>query len=108
MSDDFDPGDVHSHGEQPKRGEWTAKLLQEVMRSFYQDYEAILFNQEARANHNTVITVIESRRWSVRQVLLDDLGDRLWYINGEIDLTDQETPEGALITLLEINSHGIS
>jgi superfamily II RNA helicase len=86
---------------------WTADLVADAIRPFYNDYEAILFNGEARANHNTVVTVDAPRKWSVRQVLLDDQGDRLWYLQGEIDLVDQETPEGPLVTLLSIRSHGV-
>ena len=81
--------------------------MNESLLPFYQDYEQILFNQEARANHNTIITVIGPRHWSVRQVLLDEQGDRLWYVDGEVDLFEQDTPEGALVTLLEITAHSV-
>ena len=82
-------------------------IQQKAIKPFYEDYEIILFNSEARANHNTIITVEGERHWSVRQVLLDEQGDRLWYLKGEINLMDQETPEGALVTLLEISAHGV-
>ena len=88
-------------------GMWTAASVAEAIRPFYDEYEALLFNGEARANHNTVVTVEAPRRWSVRQVLLDDQGDRLWYLQGEIDLIDQDTPEGPLVTLLAIKAHGV-
>lgn len=98
---------VNSGGEwSPAIGAWTAQQVERAVAPFYDDYEAILFNGEARANHNTVVTVEEPRRWSVRQVLVDDLGDRLWYLQGEINLIDQDTPEGALVTLTAIRAHG--
>lgn len=108
--DEYDPEEV---GERPSDeeldalpgGTWTAEMVAEAIRPFYEEYEALLFNGEARANHNTVVTLEEPRRWSVRQVLLDDQGDRLWYLQGEIDLVDQDTPEGALVTLLAIRAH---
>ena len=108
--DEYDPEEV---GERPSdeeldalpRGAWTAEMVAEAIRPFYGEYETLLFNGEARANHNTVVTLEEPRRWSVRQVLLDDQGDRLWYLQGEIDLVDQDTPEGALVTLLAIRAH---
>jgi superfamily II RNA helicase len=86
---------------------WTADLIADQMRPFYDEYEAILFNGEARANHNTVITVEAPRKWSVHQVLLDDQADRLWYLQGEINLIDQETPEGPLVRLIAIRAHGL-
>ena len=86
-------------------GDWNDRLIAEAINPFYHEYEAILFNGEARANHNTVITLEKERCWSVRQVLLDDQGDRLWYLQGEVNLVDQETPEGPLVTLLSIQAH---
>ena len=62
-----------------------------------------MFNQEARANHNTLITPNGSRRWTIRHTLLDDQNDRLWYVYGEIDLYEQETPEGPLMSLVRID-----
>ena len=104
---DFNPEETTIPSEELTTGQWTATKISETMHPFFTDYEALLFNQEARANHNTIITVLGKRHWSVRQVLLDDQGDRLWYLNGEVNLTDEETPEGALVTLLEISAHGL-
>lgn len=88
-------------------GIWDEKSVAEAIAPFYSEYETLLFNGEARANHNTVITVEGPRCWSVRQVLLDDQGDRLWYLQGEVNLVDQETPEGPLVTLIAIKSHSV-
>lgn len=107
LPSDFNPEEPTLQSESLNVGQWTATLISESISPFYEEYEALLFNQEARANHNTVITVLGPRHWSIRQVLLDDQGDRLWYLNGEINLVDQDTPEGALVTLLEIAAHGL-
>ena len=106
LPEDYDP-ESPSESQIQEKGVWSSQVLSTKLAPFYQDYEEILFNQEARANHNTVITVLGPRRWSVRQVLLDEQGDRLWYVEGEVDLFEQDTPEGALVTLLDINAHGV-
>lgn len=106
LPENFDP-ELSSEELNFQNGEWTPQALSEALAPFYKEYEEILFNQEARANHNTVITVIGPRHWSVRQILLDEQGDRLWYIDGEIDLFEQDTPEGALVKLLQITAHGM-
>ena len=107
LPDEFDSASGQAAGGDTRtEGAWTADQIAQAIRPFYDDYEAILFNGDARANHNTVITVAETRLWSIRQVLLDDQGDRLWYLQGEVDLIDQETPEGPLVTLLAIKAHG--
>ena len=93
------------HSWEPERGAWTTQQISEAIRPFYDDYEAILFNGEARANHNTVVTLEGPRHWAVRQILIDDQGDRSWYVQGEINLIDQETPAGPLVTLTAIRSH---
>ena len=81
---------------------WSSIDLEEALAPFYNEYEEILFNAEARANHNTVITPNGPRKWTVRHTLLDDQLDRLWYVYGEIDLNQQETPEGPLVSLIRI------
>ena len=106
LPEDFDV-ESSNETELQEKGTWNSQILSEKLIPFYKEYEEILFNQEARANHNTVITVLGPRHWSVRQVLLDEQGDRLWYVEGEVDLFEQDTPEGALVTLLDINAHGM-
>ena len=81
---------------------WSEQQIAEAIKPFYSDYDEIMFNQEARANHHILITPEEPRYWTIRQTLIDEQNDRSWYVLGTVDLRDQETPEGALVTLVEI------
>lgn len=78
---------------------WTSESLEENLAPFYEEYEQIMFNREARANHHTIITPKAPRLWSVKQILLDENSDRLYCLEGIVDIRGQETPEGALISL---------
>jgi superfamily II RNA helicase len=86
---------------------WDGPSLKAAFKPFYEEYEELLFNREARANHNTLITPLGSRLWRVRQVLLDDQEERSWALEGVIDLRDQETPEGDLFTLVRVDDGSI-
>ena len=106
LPEDFDPHSEETQAlpaEDVPRGLWTSSMIESAIRPFYDEYEEILFTTEARANHNTLITPEGPRHWTVRQTLLDNQEDRLWYITGEIDLRDLETPQGPLITLTAID-----
>jgi len=98
----FDPDEAPADAPLPS-GAWTARALEGALRPYYEEFEELLFTQEARANHNTVITPDGPRRWQVRQVLLDERGERAWALEGVVDLQNQETPEGELFTLLRVS-----
>ena len=83
---------------------WSSAGLREALLPFYDEYEAILFNHRARAPHHTLITPEGPRHWTVRQVILDDEGDNMWYLLGEVDLRGVETPDGPLVSLLRIET----
>jgi len=87
---------------------WSAEALKEAFKPFYAEYEELLFNRDARANHHTVITPSGPRLWQVKQVLLDDQGDRSWRLEGVIDLREQETPEGELFSLTLISDGSLT
>lgn len=87
---------------------WSAEALKEAFTSFYDEYDELLFNRDARANHHSVITPLGPRFWQVRQTLLDDQGELSWRLEGVIDLRDQETPEGELFSLTLISDGSLS
>ncbi|MEE2643295.1 MAG: DUF3516 domain-containing protein [Myxococcota bacterium] len=90
--------------EESEEHRWSEAALREALIPFYEEYQSIYFSHRARAHEYTLITPEEPRRWSIRQVILDDQGDNMWYLLGEVDLRGIETPEGPLVSLIRIES----
>lgn len=87
---------------------WSSEDLKVAFEPFYQEYQELLFNRDARANHHTIITPAGPRLWHIKQTLLDDQGDCAWRLEGVIDIRDQETPEGELFYLTLISDGSLS
>ena len=87
---------------------WDGDSLKRAFEPFYREYEEVMFNRDARANHNTSIISAGPRLWSVKQTLLDERGDRAWRLEGVIDLRGQETPEAELFTLTLVSDGTLS
>jgi len=94
--------------EQTSYQRWSADELKAALAPFYLEYEELLFNRDARANHNTLITPEGPRLWRVKQTLHDDQGDRSWHLEGFIDLREQETPEGELFYLTKVSDGSLA
>ena len=62
----------------------------------------LVFNHEARRSDFTRIQPTAPRKWDVTQVLVDPEGDNMWYVEAEIDLTDEHRLEGPLLQLRRI------
>ena len=56
----------------------------------------------ARQAHLTLIKQREPRHFDVHQELVDEAGDNLWNLEGEIDLEADAAPEGPLVQLRRI------
>jgi hypothetical protein len=81
---------------------WTPERFAEALAPFFEEYERVDFDPRARAAHLTLIKQRGPQRWDVHQVLVDDQGDNLWNLEGEIDLED--APSGALVRLRRIGT----
>jgi hypothetical protein len=84
------------------REEWTPAAIEEALAPFYAQYGAIVDDPRARKAHLCVIDPLGPRRWRVRQVLIDDLDDRFWALEGEVDLRDDPNPGDPLLRLRRI------
>ncbi len=79
--------------------EWTPEALEVALRPFLAEYGALVFSPEARRSSRTVIEPTGPRIWRVRQVLLDPQEDNRWYLEGRVDLSSGQVPEGPLVEL---------
>ena len=91
-------GRVRQHPEDP----WDAARFEAALRPFFEEYEVLVFDPRARQAHLTLIKQREPRHFDVHQVLVDEAGDNLWNLEGEIDLEADAAPEGPLVQLRRI------
>ena len=84
------------------RDDWPASRIAESLVPFYERYEAIVYDPRARQGHLCVIDPLEPRRFRVRQVLLDDLGEGFFALDGEVDLRSAKNPSDPLYELRTI------
>jgi superfamily II RNA helicase len=84
--------------------EWTEERLEQAMAGYYEDYETLVFDPRARQTDKTRIDERDKHLWSVRQTLLDPEEEGFWYIEGEVDLREDQSPEGPLVRVLRIGS----
>ncbi|MDX1502528.1 MAG: DUF3516 domain-containing protein [Thermoanaerobaculia bacterium] len=85
---------------------WDAERLEEALAPFLEAHRALRFDGEARLADKTRIDKLAPRLWRVRQNLLDPEGESLWHLEGEIDLTAEQAPEGPLVRLRRIAETG--
>jgi len=81
---------------------WDAARLEAALAPFFEEYGEIVFTPQARLAQRTRLEEVGPRHWDVTQVLCDPLGEDLWALHGEVDLTGQRDPEGPLVRLRRI------
>jgi superfamily II RNA helicase len=85
--------------------DWSEERLEAAMSGYYAEYPELVFNARSR---QTDKTVIEQRApqllWSVRQTLVDPEGDGFWFVEGEVDLREDQSPEGPIVRVLRIGT----
>jgi superfamily II DNA/RNA helicase len=81
---------------------WDATRFQAELAPFLEEYGEILFGPPAREARRTSLRPLAPRRWAVTQVLCDPLGDDVWALHGEVDLSRERDPEGPMVRLLRI------
>jgi hypothetical protein len=90
-------GDAEGH-------EWTEDRLEQVMAGYYADYPTLIFDPRARQTDKTTIDQQAQHLWAVRQTLLDPEDDGFWFIEAEVDLREDQSPEGPVIRILRIGT----
>jgi hypothetical protein len=83
---------------------WTPQRFERTLADFYAQHDSIVFTQAARHAEWTRIVPDGPRRWTVTQVILDPADDNDWCIEGEIDLSGETEPVGALLRLSRIGT----
>jgi superfamily II DNA/RNA helicase len=73
--------------------------IESAMRPLVDRDGQIRFDHEARLRDKTDLRELGGGHFVVRQTLLDTLDDGDWFLEGEIDLSDDPSPAGPLIHL---------
>ncbi len=82
----------------PGEDAWTAAEIEEALDPFFDRYERLRSDGEARRADRTVVKPVDAQHWNVVQVLCDPEDDNTWFLEGEVDLT----VDGPGITLRRI------
>jgi len=83
---------------------WSEATLEAALAPYYEEHSELVFNARARASDKTQISQREDHLWSVRQTLLDPEEEGYWYIDGEVDLRTDSSPEGPIVRVLRIGT----
>jgi superfamily II RNA helicase len=84
--------------------DWTEARLEQTLAAYYAEYPKLIFDPRARQTDKTKIVELGDHHWSVQQTLIDPEDDGFWFIDGEVDLRDDTSPEGPLIRVLRIGT----
>jgi len=99
---DWDDAEVGTR--QDPEDPWPAARFERAMQDYFADYPELRFDHGARFPKFTLLESTGERSWRVRQTLLDPEDDKLWAIEGEVDLRDDPFPEGPLVTVRRIGT----
>lgn len=83
---------------------WDAARLEAALTPFHAEYERIVFEPRAREAHRTRIEQRGPYAFDVWQVLVDPADDNLWCLEGTVELSAGELPEGPLFRLKRIGT----
>jgi len=72
------------------------------MVDYFAEYPELRYDHGARFPKYTLIEPSGDRTWRVRQVMLDPEEDKLWAIEGEVDLRSDPFPEGPIVAVRSI------
>ena len=78
---------------------WNPITMEEALEPFYEEYDHIVFNHDARNKKLMRLERESPGVWSVTQVICDDVGDNMWYMRGAIDLDEINSPNDRLFAL---------
>jgi len=83
---------------------WDEARFEAALAPYFEDYESILFDPEARRNHWTLIRPRGEGVWEVFQTLLDPEREGVWRLEGEVAFEGTQIPPGPLVELIRIAS----
>ncbi|MEE9279567.1 MAG: DUF3516 domain-containing protein [Myxococcota bacterium] len=81
---------------------WDADRFARALAPYLDEYEAIDFTPRARLAEYTHIQPTGRRRWKAIQTLLDPVGDGLWCLEAEVDLSQENQADEPLLRLERI------
>jgi hypothetical protein len=76
----------------------------EAMAPYFETFESLRFDHQARLAEHTQITDAGNQVWEVVQILLDPEDENLWCIEGTVDLSDDANVEGPLVAVKRIGT----
>ncbi len=82
----------------------TPEDFAEALAPFYEEFDQLRFDHQARLTEHTQISETGNNRWKVVQILVDPEDDNLWHIEGEVDLSDEASIEGPLVAVKRIGT----
>jgi superfamily II RNA helicase len=82
--------------------DWGAGDFASALAPFLAEHERIEWSHRARLAEHTVLDAEGPQRWRALQTLLDPSGGGEWFVEAEIDLTADPSPEGPLLRLRRI------
>ncbi len=84
--------------------DWSEDRLEQALAGYYAEYPELIFDPRARQTDKTRIEQQAPHLWSVRQTLVDPDDDGFWFIEAEVDLRADQSPEGPLVRVLRIGT----
>jgi len=81
---------------------WTAERWEAAFESYFEAYDALVFDHRARLSEYTRVQKSSEGLWSVSQILLDPDGNHDWAIEATVDLRDDPAPEGLLLRVAQV------
>ena len=82
---------------------WDAARFETALEPFFERYERVRFDPEARQAHHLVLEQVGPKRHRFRQGLLDPAGDNFWSLEGEIDLAAERPADEPWIRIQQIH-----
>ncbi len=73
--------------------------MESAMQKYFSQYDSLVVDQRSRTVDRTQIEKLAPHLYRVRQVLVDPEEDNMWYLEGQIDLRENQAPEGVLVRL---------
>jgi superfamily II RNA helicase len=78
--------------------------IEAAMERYFESYPALISDARARTSDLTLLQQEEPHLFRVRHGLLDPDDDRLWFLEGHIDLRTERAPSGVLLRLEHIGN----
>jgi len=82
----------------------TAEDFADAMEPFFSAFSELRFDHRARLAEHSQITPVGDHTWQAVQVLLDPEDENLWCIEGKVDLSDEASVDGPLVTVTRIGT----